>query len=157
MHTILQPEGWAKPVGYANGIAARGRFVFVDSGAFAYRQDPMRTYVMSAAALWFYIGGLIVTFGLRTWIHARRTGDTGFRGISGRPGSLVQRKFSIHDACEATGSTACTAAHVRGARHQSWNRHRAPGRACIHSAQTGWTGLLPPCPFTISTRRKPVS
>lgn len=29
MHTILQPEGWAKPAGYANGIAARGRFVFV--------------------------------------------------------------------------------------------------------------------------------
>jgi enamine deaminase RidA (YjgF/YER057c/UK114 family) len=29
MHTILQPEGWAKPVGYANGIAARGKLVFV--------------------------------------------------------------------------------------------------------------------------------
>jgi enamine deaminase RidA (YjgF/YER057c/UK114 family) len=29
MHTVLQPEGWAKPVGYANGIAARGRIVFV--------------------------------------------------------------------------------------------------------------------------------
>ena len=29
MHTILQPEGWAKPVGYANGVAARGRMVFV--------------------------------------------------------------------------------------------------------------------------------
>ena len=29
MHTILQPAGWAKPVGYANGIAARGRLVFV--------------------------------------------------------------------------------------------------------------------------------
>lgn len=29
MHTILQPEGWAKPLGYANGIAARGRLVFV--------------------------------------------------------------------------------------------------------------------------------
>jgi enamine deaminase RidA (YjgF/YER057c/UK114 family) len=29
MHTILQPEGWVKPVGYSNGIAARGRFVFV--------------------------------------------------------------------------------------------------------------------------------
>jgi len=26
MHTILQPEGWAKPIGYAN---ARGRTVFV--------------------------------------------------------------------------------------------------------------------------------
>jgi enamine deaminase RidA (YjgF/YER057c/UK114 family) len=26
---ILLPEGWAKPIGYANGIAARGRLVFV--------------------------------------------------------------------------------------------------------------------------------
>jgi enamine deaminase RidA (YjgF/YER057c/UK114 family) len=29
MHEILQPEGWAKPVGYANGVAARGRTVYV--------------------------------------------------------------------------------------------------------------------------------
>ena len=29
MHTVLQPEGWTKPNGYANGIAAQGRFVFV--------------------------------------------------------------------------------------------------------------------------------
>lgn len=29
MHTILQPEGWAKPVGYANGVAATGRQIFV--------------------------------------------------------------------------------------------------------------------------------
>jgi enamine deaminase RidA (YjgF/YER057c/UK114 family) len=29
MHTILQPEGWAKPIGYANGVEARGRMVFV--------------------------------------------------------------------------------------------------------------------------------
>ncbi len=29
MHTVLQPEGWAKPKGYSNGIAARGRLVFV--------------------------------------------------------------------------------------------------------------------------------
>ena len=29
MHTILQPKGWAKPSGYANGVAARGRTVFV--------------------------------------------------------------------------------------------------------------------------------
>ena len=28
-HTTLQPAGWAKPKGYANGIAAQGRFVFV--------------------------------------------------------------------------------------------------------------------------------
>jgi enamine deaminase RidA (YjgF/YER057c/UK114 family) len=29
MHTILQPEGWAKPIGYANGVEARGRMIFV--------------------------------------------------------------------------------------------------------------------------------
>lgn len=29
MHTILQPEGWTRPVGYANGVAAKGRLVFV--------------------------------------------------------------------------------------------------------------------------------
>ena len=28
-HTILQPAGWARPRGYANGVAAEGRQVFV--------------------------------------------------------------------------------------------------------------------------------
>lgn len=27
VHTTLQPEGWPRPRGYANGIAAHGRFV----------------------------------------------------------------------------------------------------------------------------------
>ena len=29
MQTILQPEGWARPVGYANGVAASGRLLFI--------------------------------------------------------------------------------------------------------------------------------
>jgi enamine deaminase RidA (YjgF/YER057c/UK114 family) len=29
MHQILQPEGWPRPPGYAHGIAASGRQVFV--------------------------------------------------------------------------------------------------------------------------------
>ena len=29
MHTILQPPGWASPKGYANGVAAEGKLVFV--------------------------------------------------------------------------------------------------------------------------------
>jgi len=29
MHEILQPEGWAKPIGYANGVAASGRTIYV--------------------------------------------------------------------------------------------------------------------------------
>jgi enamine deaminase RidA (YjgF/YER057c/UK114 family) len=28
-HTILQPPGWTQPKGYANGVAAEGRLVFV--------------------------------------------------------------------------------------------------------------------------------
>jgi enamine deaminase RidA (YjgF/YER057c/UK114 family) len=28
MHEILQPEGWARPVGYSNGMAARGLVIF---------------------------------------------------------------------------------------------------------------------------------
>lgn len=29
MHKTIQPEGWIKPKGYANGIEARGRMLFV--------------------------------------------------------------------------------------------------------------------------------
>lgn len=29
MHTVLQPEGWPRPKGYANGIAARGTQIYV--------------------------------------------------------------------------------------------------------------------------------
>jgi enamine deaminase RidA (YjgF/YER057c/UK114 family) len=28
-HRFLQPDGWSRPKGYANGIAARGRTIFV--------------------------------------------------------------------------------------------------------------------------------
>lgn len=29
MHKILQPESWIAPIGYSNGISARGRTIFV--------------------------------------------------------------------------------------------------------------------------------
>ena len=29
MFEFLQPEGWTKPIGYANGVAARGTMIFV--------------------------------------------------------------------------------------------------------------------------------
>jgi enamine deaminase RidA (YjgF/YER057c/UK114 family) len=29
MIELLQPEGWAKPIGYANGVSARGKMIFV--------------------------------------------------------------------------------------------------------------------------------
>jgi len=42
MHQVLQPAGWARPKGYANGVAARGQQIYVagqigwdDAGRFA--------------------------------------------------------------------------------------------------------------------------
>lgn len=29
MSTVIQPEGWAKPIGYANGVVATGKMLFV--------------------------------------------------------------------------------------------------------------------------------
>jgi protein-S-isoprenylcysteine O-methyltransferase Ste14 len=39
-------------------------------------------------ALGLYTLYLALAFGLRTWLQLRRTGESGFKGISGRPGSL---------------------------------------------------------------------
>lgn len=43
---------------------------------------------MAGLALVLYVAGLGVVFGVRTWLQIRRTGRSGFNGISGRPGSL---------------------------------------------------------------------
>jgi protein-S-isoprenylcysteine O-methyltransferase Ste14 len=43
---------------------------------------------MTLVALILYVAGLIAAFGVRTWLHRRRTGSSRFHGISGRPGSL---------------------------------------------------------------------
>lgn len=42
---------------------------------------------MTVAALVLYGAYLSLGFGWRSWIQWRRTGDTGFRGVSGRPGT----------------------------------------------------------------------
>jgi protein-S-isoprenylcysteine O-methyltransferase Ste14 len=38
---------------------------------------------MSTVALVLYVVALVVVFGVRSWLQRRRTGSTGFRGISG--------------------------------------------------------------------------
>src|SRR3954453_8656442 len=43
---------------------------------------------MPAIALALYVVFGLLTFGVRIALQVRRTGSTGFRGISGRPGSL---------------------------------------------------------------------
>lgn len=43
---------------------------------------------MPVTALALYLVFAAVGFGWRSWTQRRRTGSTGFRGVSGRPGSL---------------------------------------------------------------------
>jgi protein-S-isoprenylcysteine O-methyltransferase Ste14 len=43
---------------------------------------------MAVAALVLDVSYLLLVFVLRSWLQWRRTGSTGFRGVSGRPGSL---------------------------------------------------------------------
>ena len=42
-HTILQPPGWAQPKGYANGVAAEGKLVFVGGQIGWDRQNRFET------------------------------------------------------------------------------------------------------------------
>jgi len=42
---------------------------------------------MTTLAITLYVVYLLVAFVARTLIQVRRTGDSGFRGLSGRPGS----------------------------------------------------------------------
>jgi protein-S-isoprenylcysteine O-methyltransferase Ste14 len=44
---------------------------------------------MTTAALVLYGLALVVLFGVRSWVQLRRTGSTGFRGISGTPANAV--------------------------------------------------------------------
>ena len=46
MHEILQPEGWAQPLGYANGLSAEGRHIYVGgqigwNAAYAFESDDL--------------------------------------------------------------------------------------------------------------------
>ncbi len=43
---------------------------------------------MPGIALAAYVAFILVAFGWRTWLHYRHTGESGFRGFSGAPGSL---------------------------------------------------------------------
>lgn len=42
---------------------------------------------VAGLGLGLYLLGLLTTFGVRTFLHYRRTGTTGYRGVSGTPGS----------------------------------------------------------------------
>lgn len=85
---------------------------------------------MAAAALGAYVLYMALAFGLRTVLQLRRTGSSGFEGISGRPGSVEWLAGVLFVVAVASGLTApllallglvepigaldATAAHVAG-------------------------------------------
>ena len=50
-------------------------------------EHPMTGWAWAALVLALYGFWLLSAFGVRTLIQRRRTGDSGFRGLSGTPGS----------------------------------------------------------------------
>ena len=48
---------------------------------------PVSSAGWAWSALILYVAGLVLAFGVRTWVQVRQTGTSGFHGISGRPGS----------------------------------------------------------------------
>ncbi|GAA4626328.1 methyltransferase family protein [Cellulomonas oligotrophica] len=47
----------------------------------------MTTDSAAVLGLSLYLLGVLTTFGVRTWLHRRRTGTSGYRGLFGAPGS----------------------------------------------------------------------
>src|SRR5690606_37114682 len=54
------------------------------TASYGYGDDDM---MMTKLALLLLVAYLAITFGLRSLVQKRRTGSTGWRGISGKPGS----------------------------------------------------------------------
>lgn len=58
----------------------------------------------STTGLVLYVAGVASAFGIRTWLHRRRTGGTGWRGLSGTPGSAEWWGGALFAAALALGA-----------------------------------------------------
>ncbi|MEV0084748.1 isoprenylcysteine carboxylmethyltransferase family protein [Saccharopolyspora sp. NPDC050642] len=61
---------------------------------------------MPALALTLYLLGLVATFGIRTWLQVRRTGDSGFRRPAARIGSATWWGTVLFAAALVLGAAA---------------------------------------------------
>ena len=67
---------------------------------------------MPIAALVLYVVWFALAFGLRTVIHLRRTGASGFKGVGGRPGSLEWLAGALFSVALVVGVAGPVAALV---------------------------------------------
>ncbi|MBO3095538.1 methyltransferase family protein [Cellulomonas dongxiuzhuiae] len=85
----------------------------------------------TVTGLLLYLAGVVAAFGIRTWMHRRRTGSTGWRGLSGRPGSAEWWGGTMFAAAMLLGA-AGPALAVAGV---------GPARVPLPSA-VAWVGLV---------------
>jgi enamine deaminase RidA (YjgF/YER057c/UK114 family) len=89
---VLLPEGWPRPVGYANGIAARGRLIFIagqvgwdTSGTFAEGLVAQVRQALQNVAAVLHAGGAEPRHLVRlTWYVVDRTAYAAARTDIGR-------------------------------------------------------------------------
>ena len=86
------------------------------------RDLPEREHVLVGPLIQAAVVAVAEVFAQRDGIERANSREIDHRSLGRRasatPGKRVQGKFSIHEPCDATGSIACTLAHVSGAFHQ---------------------------------------
>jgi enamine deaminase RidA (YjgF/YER057c/UK114 family) len=107
---VLQPAGWAAPKGYANGIAARGRLVFVGGqiGWNAGQQFEAMDFVGQARAALANVVAVLAAAGGRpehlvrmTWyVVDKREYLASYRGLGVAYRELIGRHFPAMTAVE---------------------------------------------------------
>ncbi len=97
---------------------------------------------MAITALLIFLVGLAVAFGLRTWLQLRRTGASGFHGISGEPGSLRWWAGILFVTAPALGLAALVLAVVDVAGRPSGSVADVAGVVGLVLALVGFAGVL---------------
>ena len=109
---MLQPAGWAAPKGYANGIAARGRLVFVGGqiGWNASQQFEATDFVGQARAALANVVAVLAAAGARpehlvrmTWyVVDKREYLASCRALGAAYREIIGRHFPAMTAVEVT-------------------------------------------------------
>jgi enamine deaminase RidA (YjgF/YER057c/UK114 family) len=112
IHRVLQPEGWPRPKGYANGIEARGRHVYVagtigwdPEGRFPHKDVPgqVRTALENTLAILREAGAGPEHIVRQTWyVTSRAEYLDGVREIGATWRELMGKNFPAMAVVEVT-------------------------------------------------------
>ncbi len=110
---VLQPPGWAKPRGYSNGIAARGRLVFVAGQVGWNAQEKFETtdFVGQAGQALRNVVAILAEAGARpehvcrmTWyVGDRREYLAGLRALGAVYREIMGKSYPAMTAIEVAG------------------------------------------------------